>query len=133
MKFLTKTIVLIAALSFSQLATASTSSIDSVIKTYISAEEKQDYERVYNLLSADMKTMLKRDIKVNNAAGYLRARLSSEAHWFNFVEKARQNSEQGVNVTYLVVIEENGESEEVSVVIKLIRQNGEWKIDAIDY
>lgn len=126
-------LVLFFGLPTAVTANTSFSSIDSVIKAYISAEEKQDYAGVYNLLSVDMKTMLKRDIKVNNAAGYLKARLSSEAHWFNFVEKNRQNSKRGVNVTYSVVIEENGESEEVSVTIKLIRQNGEWKIDAIDY
>lgn len=114
-------------------ATVSANGADTVIKSYISAEEAQDYVRVYQLLSASEKKQLKRENAVGDAAGYARLRRSSEAHWFNFVEKGRRESKNRIVVTFTVVIEENGEQEQVPMTMEILFQSGEWRIGTIDY
>lgn len=106
---------------------------DSVIKTYVSAEKQQDYPRVYLLLSNAMKARLKKENAINDASDYARLRRSSEAHWLNFFEKSRQQSEVKAVVNFEVLIEENGEREKTPVTIKLLLQGDKWRIDAIDY
>ena len=114
-------------------ATVSANGADAVIKSYISAEEAQNYERVYQLLSVAKKQHFKQDYAVSDGAGYAKLRRSSEARWFNFVEKCRRESKEEIVVTYTVVIEENGEQETVPMTLKLLFQGGEWRIGAIDY
>lgn len=114
-------------------ATVPVNNADAAIKSYISAEEEQNYARIYQLLSAAKKKQLKRENSVRDAAGYASLRRISEARWFNFVEKGRRESKGRAVVTFTVVIEENGEQEQVIVNIELLFQSGKWRIEAIDY
>ncbi|MEQ1882992.1 MAG: hypothetical protein ABL878_18725 [Burkholderiales bacterium] len=114
-------------------ANISLKSFDAVIKIYISSEEKQDYGRIYQLFSVVKKNQLRRENSVIDANSYVSFRRSSEARWFNFVEKSRRESKDRTVVTFTVVIEENGVREEVLVAIDLLFQGGEWRIQAIGY
>lgn len=108
-------------------------SADAVIKSYISAEKDQNYERVYQLFSATKKKQLKRESAVWDTASYASLRRSSEARWVNFVEKSRREYKGRIVVNFMVVIEENGEQEQVPVTIELLFQSGKWQIETVKY
>lgn len=108
-------------------------SADDVIRCYISAEEARDYSRVYELFSAAKKKQMKRENSVQNVADYVKLRHSSEARWFNFIEKSRQQTNAKAIVTFFVIVEENGEREQVALTLHLSLLDGVWRIDAIEY
>lgn len=114
-------------------ATVPMNSADAVIKSYISAEKDQNYERVYQLFSATKKKQLKRESAVWDTASYASLRRSSEARWVNFVEKSRREYKGRIVVNFMVVIEENGEQEQVPVTIELLFQSGKWQIETVKY
>jgi hypothetical protein len=99
----------------------------------VSAEVKQDYARIYRLFSVAKKKQLQQENAVKGPAYYVRLRRSSEARWFNFVEKDRRMSQGRTVVTYSVSIEENGRQEQALVNIGLLVEGGGWRIDTIEY
>ena len=109
------------------------SSISSVVKSYISAEEKQDYAHVYLLLSRGKKEQLRREYTVMGAKDYTKLRQSSEARWFGFSETKRNIAAKEATVMFNVTIEESGEKERVPLTIRLVIQDGYWRIDDIKY
>ena len=109
------------------------SSISAVIRNYISAEQKQDYARVYLLLSRRMREQLRRENAVMGAKEYKKLRQSSEAHWFDFAETKRNVAVEEATVMFNVTIEESGEKERVPLTVRLLIQDKNWKIDDINY
>ncbi len=107
--------------------------ISTVVRSYISAEEKQDYARVYLSLSHGMKERLRRENVVKSANDYRKLRQSSEARWYDFVETKRNVKAETATVLLNVTIEESGEKERVPVTVRLVMQDGHWRIDAIEY
>lgn len=134
-----KTIKLfLVALLFTQLssaasATTSLRNVDNALKAYIAAENAQNYARTYQLLSAPKKQQLRQEFAVKDALAYVKLRQSSEAKWFNFVEKSRQEFNGRVVISLSVVIEENGEQQQAVATLCFVAEGGQWRINEIDY
>lgn len=132
----TKVLLLLACVLFGTVAAHTVSPVagaDSVIRSYISAEERRDYMQIYRLFSESRTQRLRREKLADDAASYARLRSSSEARWSDFVEIERRRLKGRMLVTFEVAIEEVGERERQRVTITLLLQQDQWRIDAIDY
>ncbi len=88
---------------------------------------------MYSLLSLRLREQLRRENAVMDVKGYKALRQSSEARWFDFSETRRHMGEKEATLSFSATIEESGEKERVKVTLKLIPQDGKWRIDDIKY
>jgi len=97
---------------------------------YTVLEQKQEYGRIYDLLSNGYKEQLKREEKVDGAKAYERLRLSSEARWSQFrVVKTDAADDGRFRLLVEVRGEESGIVETDSRFYYIVMDGGKWKID----
>lgn len=106
----------------------------NMFATYSRLEEKQEYVRIYALLTKRYKLELAKDLNVKNANDYETLRFSSEARWFNFcIVKITRVTKSRFKFLVQTTIEECGESERVKVTFELVKEAKSWRIDGRRY
>jgi hypothetical protein len=102
----------------------------AMCRAYARLEEKQDYLRVYNLLSPRFKRKLEMEENVKNATDYNQLRLSSEAQWSNFkILGIDRQSNDGYKLLVEGRVNESGIVDIVKRTYYIVEDQGKWKID----
>ncbi len=105
----------------------------AVLKLYCEFEQKQEYAKMYALLSDRRKKYLEK-FNVRNSEQYRDLRESSEAAWSDFVIEGSSDQPDGrVSFVGHARVEETGEARQLPFEAILSKERGKWKVDDWKY
>lgn len=116
-----------------------------VLRIYLAAEEKEQYEKLYALFSQRYKDELGKETvsevaesgevktrSVTTPALYRDLRLKGEARWSNSrIKSAKMLHRDTVRAIVTSTVEAEGERERVNKQFRLVKEGKSWKIDDI--
>jgi len=106
-----------------------TNAASVVLQQYCDLESKQEYAKLYSLLSGRRKKYLEK-FKVHNAEDYRKLRESSEASWSGFVIEVHAKQVNGsIIFEGRAHVEESGQVEEQHFKAVLALEKGLWRLD----